>query len=185
MLSAITLGVRALQFIFAIVVLGLSITLIKAQQIGDAPTTTKYSSFTGGFGILVCAAGVLGLFISKIPDIAFLALDGILGILFLAGGIAWAIGLKGINCKSIDDLGKMLDSPLINQGCTDLPDGRYCPIGNTGSTQERIDRLQASCQKGFTNEIFQFLCVAISLGVIGLGYVRMRKGGSSGGNYVV
>jgi hypothetical protein len=61
--------------------------LLKLQVYGEAPVTTKYSSFTGAFGIIVCAVGVASLFLSFIPDLVSIALDGLLGLLFLAGGI--------------------------------------------------------------------------------------------------
>jgi hypothetical protein len=61
--------------------------MIRAQVFGSAPTTIRYSTFTGGFGVLVGLVGIASLFASFIPDLVPLVLDGLAGLLFLAGGI--------------------------------------------------------------------------------------------------
>ncbi|KAK3940152.1 marvel domain-containing protein [Diplogelasinospora grovesii] len=186
MLAPISLGLRALQFIFAVVVLGLAVTLIKAQVLGDAPTTTKYSSFTGAFGIIVCAAGVAGMFVSAIPDLVTMALDGVLALLFLAGGIAWAVGLKGIGCKDQTAYMQMRENGLLNEGSATV-DG-VAVIGadyNSNNDYDVFDKLSANCQKGMADEIMQFISFAFALGLLGLGFVRWRKGGTSGSSRYV
>lgn len=168
------------QILFAIVVVGLAATLIKSQIYDTPPTTTKYSTFTGGFGIIVGAIGLAGLFIEAIPEIATMALDGLAAIFFLAGGIAWAVGLKGFSCSNFGDMEKMLDNGLINQGKFDGPLGQTWGVfRDTNTVGEAFKLLEGNCKKGFADEIFQFLAFALGLGLIGLGYVRMRKGGST------
>jgi hypothetical protein len=61
--------------------------MIKNQVLDSAPVTTRYSTFTGGFGMIVCFVGALGLFLSFIPPLVPVVLDGLAGLLFLAGGI--------------------------------------------------------------------------------------------------
>lgn len=171
------------QILFAIVVVGLAGTLISKQVYDSPPTTTKYSSFTGGFGIIVGAVGLAGLFVDAIPEIATMALDGLASIFFLAGGIAWAVGLKGFSCdsNSRDDVAKMLDNGLLNQGKLDTGAGgvTWGVFRNTDTSTEAFKLLEANCKKCFADEIFQFLAFALGLGLIGVGYVRMRKGGST------
>jgi hypothetical protein len=146
---------------------------------GSAPTTTKYSTFTGGFGAFAAIAGAVGLFIEAIPDIANLALDGLSSILLLAGGIAWAVGYQGMQCKddvSEENNRKLLENSLINQG----RDGdRYGFFDYGKSGPENIQHLISNCNKGFSDQILQFVAFAVGLGLIGVGYVRMRKGGPS------
>lgn len=81
------LTVAAAQGIMAIVVLGLSVDLVKGQKIGDAPTTTKYSTFTGGFGLAVAVIGLVSVFIDAIPALIVMAADAVSGLLLLGGGI--------------------------------------------------------------------------------------------------
>lgn len=150
---------------------------MKFHAIGDAPVTTKYSSFTGGFGIIAAIVGFVGLFIDAIPDLVPLALDGLSGVFFLAGGIAWAVGLKDVKCVKDDlNLTRMLLNGLLNLGSAD---GRY-GVAPPGSSEEDLaNNLLSNCQKGLADEVFQFLGFALAAGLIGVGYVRMRKGGTA------
>ena len=167
-----------LQFLFAVVVLGLAVTLVKAQVYGDAPTTTKYSTFTGGFGILAAAAGAVGLFVEAVPDLFNIALDGLSGLLFLAGGIAWAVGMKGINCTTLtgENINNMVENGLMNQG---KEAGFYGFYDRNKSSEDNYNTLAGNCKKGFSDEIIQFLSFLVALGLVGVGYVRMRRGTSA------
>ena len=85
---------RYSQFLFAIIVLGLSATLAKGQVQGSVPATIGYGSFTGGLGFLAAAVGFAALFVGFLDGIISWALDGLAGVAFLAGGIvriAWYI----------------------------------------------------------------------------------------------
>lgn len=81
----------------AIVVLALSVELMKVRskndrpqdwnQYSDPPTTTKYSVFTGGFGLAVALLGAIATFFDFIPALVVMAADAVSGLLLLAGGI--------------------------------------------------------------------------------------------------
>lgn len=161
--------------------LGLSATLLHQQRYGNSPTTTRYSVFTGAFGMIVAAVGAAGLFLQAIPPLVPMAMDAVSGILLAAGGIAWAVGLKGISCK-LEDSNKMYESPLLNEGCVKARDGSdYCGVLDDISDVEGLaNRLKGNCQKAFTGEIFQFLTFAIAAILVGLGYLTMRKGTGGG-----
>jgi hypothetical protein len=157
---------------------GLAATLIKAQVFESAPVTTKYSTFTGGFGIIVGAVGLAGLFIDAIPDLATMALDGLAGLLFLAGGIAWAVGIKGISCSNREDFEKMVENGLLNLGKFIGPNGPiYGVYRDTNNAFEIFAKLEENCKKGFADEIFQFLAFGLGVALVGVGFVRWRKGG--------
>ncbi|KAK0627825.1 marvel domain-containing protein [Immersiella caudata] len=180
MLAGVAIGLRVLQFIFGVAVLGLSVTLVKAQVYGSAPTTTKYSTFTGGFGVFAAIVGAVGLFIEAIPDIANMALDGLSSVLLLAGGIAWTVGFQGVQCKDNagrDNVVKMIQNPLLNQG--EDGEGRYGFWDYSKEDDENGNRLLSNCQKGFSDQILQFVAFGIGLALIGVGYVRMRRGGTT------
>lgn len=86
----------------AIVVLGLSVDLVKGQMIGDAPTTTKYGTFTGGFGLAVAIMGFASAFIDAIPALAVMAADALSGLLLLGGGIVRLPKLNLVNAANED-----------------------------------------------------------------------------------
>lgn len=85
--ASLMLTGRLEQMLFAIVVLGLSSDRVKSQVFGDTPTTIKYSVFTGGFGMIICAVGIVAVFFEMIPLLGVLAADALSAIFFLAGGI--------------------------------------------------------------------------------------------------
>ncbi|KAK3324772.1 marvel domain-containing protein [Cercophora scortea] len=180
MLSTVAFGLRGIQFVFAIVVLGLAVTLFKQQVYGSAPTTTTYSIFTGAFGIIVAVAGVAGLLVEAIPSIVNMALDAVMGILFLGGGIAWAVGLKGINCKlqETQNAQSMLFNGLLNEGTTDFGHGiDYGVTDGATSEQEIFDRLSSNCQKALADEVVQFISFGLAIGLVVLTFLSRKKGG--------
>ncbi|KAK4240403.1 marvel domain-containing protein [Achaetomium macrosporum] len=177
---AIPLGLRTIQFLTAVTILGLAAAMIRAQVFGSAPVTVRYSTFTGGFGILVCLVGVASLFASFIPDLVPLVLDGLAGVLFLAGGIAWAVGLRGVqNCKDPDG---MLRNSLLNWGTVGSGDNiGYGVRGPDDDAPTVYNRLRGNCQRAQADEVLQFISVAFALGLIGLGYLQLRRGRGLGG----
>lgn len=180
MLAPVAIGLRVFQLLLGIVVLGLAVTLVRAQVFGGAPVTTTYSSFVGGFNVIAALVGMVGLFFDAIPALVTLALDGLAGVFGLAGGIAWAVGLKGISCTSGDPL--MIFNDLINLGREGNNFG--VAVDPNDNNDSILAHLKANCQKGMADEIIQFILFVVALGLVGVGYVRMRKGGSSSGSYV-
>ena len=61
--------------------------MIKNQVYGTAPVTTRYSTFTGGFGLIACGVGVIAVFLSFVPAIVPIGLDILAALFFLGGGI--------------------------------------------------------------------------------------------------
>lgn len=82
---------RAFQLLFAVVVLGLSISLIKGQKVGAAPTRQGYSAFAGAFGLVVSLFGITAIFVDSLASLfgglATQALDGLAFLALLAGGV--------------------------------------------------------------------------------------------------
>jgi len=175
----------------AAVVVGLSVTLLKGQVVPPTPTTTRYSVFTGAFGMIVAFLGLVCLFISAIPALVPMVLDALAGLLLLAGGIAWAVGLKGVKCDE-DHALALYDNGLLNEGC--ISDGKkgdrpICGV-YSGDADDRkaFDRLNARCKYAMSDEIIQFILFAVSAILLLLGFLIMRKGKGGGrgtrGRYV-
>lgn len=89
--------------------------------------------------------------------------------------------------SSIEDLTNAYTCPLINQGQTQASDGSPVVGVNKGvnDIETSVGRLNSNCKKGLADEVFQFLCFAVAIGLIVLGYIRMRKGGKTGGSSYV
>lgn len=160
-------------------VVGLSSVLLKGQVYGDTPVTTRYSVFTGAFAMIIAAIGLASLFVHAIPAIIPMAIDGLGAVLLAAGGIAWAVGLKGFQCR-LEDADKMYGNGLLNEGCVSADNGQYCGVfGGQSDPQVMFNNLNANCKKAFADEIIQFILFAVSAILLLLGFLIMRQGGSS------
>jgi hypothetical protein len=80
-------ALRAFQALFGIVILGLSVTLIRGHHWGSLPSSIGYAAFVGGVTILAALVGVAATWVSFLEGVVGLAVDGIVAILNIAGGI--------------------------------------------------------------------------------------------------
>jgi hypothetical protein len=78
---------RAFQALFGIVILGLSVTLIRGHHWGNLPNTLGYAVFVGGVTILAALVGVAATWVSFLEGIVGVAIDGLVALLNIAGGI--------------------------------------------------------------------------------------------------
>ncbi|GAB7362918.1 hypothetical protein MBLNU230_g3219t1 [Neophaeotheca triangularis] len=101
MLNIISFVLRGLQLIFGAIVLGLSIRAIQWQRTGSAPATTSYSAFAGAFCMLVALVGIAAVWIHKLAGLIMAGIDTLASILLVAGGIAFAVGMRGIDCGNL------------------------------------------------------------------------------------
>lgn len=118
-----------------------------------------------------------------------LAADGTAALFALAGGVAWALGLRRASCTAAS-LAALYSNPLLNQGCqaTGHPPGArqgpYCYVA--GDQPQALwplaslwpRPLKGVCQKAYANEAFQFLGGVAGLGLVVLGFVAWRKQGA-------
>lgn len=188
MLSGIAIGVRAVHALLAIIVLGLSVTLMKGQKIGSVPTTTRYSVFLGAYGIIVTIIGLLGLFFEFIPNLITMGFDAAGALLFLGGGIAWAIGTKGLSCtnKNSPNIDHLYTNSLLNEGCLPKKDNNkpypYCAVMGDSDDNDTIEKafgaLKSNCQKAFADEIIMFITFALATVLVLLGFLLFKKRGS-------
>ncbi|KAF2093659.1 hypothetical protein NA57DRAFT_81159 [Rhizodiscina lignyota] len=153
---------RFVQIVFAAVVLGLSVSLAKGQAPGfSVPATTAYSSFTGGFGMVVALIGLISIFVEFLQGIVMLVLDALASLIFLAGGIAVAIGLRGVSCGNVDE---MFKNSLLNGGCTKAHGETECYYGQI--PVDRTDQLTGRCRKDEADSAFMFLGFIICAGLV-------------------
>jgi cytochrome bd-type quinol oxidase subunit 2 len=93
----ITLAVRVLQILFAVVVLALSVVLIRGMgpvfeghTVQKVPSLIDYGAFCGGAGIVIAVFGVVAAFFEPLQGIIIMALDALASFFVLAGGIVSA-----------------------------------------------------------------------------------------------
>jgi hypothetical protein len=180
----IALGaLRFFQLIFSAVVLGLSISLAKGQVVGSAPATTGYSGFCGAFGIIAAVIGIAAIFFEGVNGIITWIADGLAALVLLAGGIAMAIGLKGVDCGS---LFSYYLNPIINCGTLDLGKdtgkGWSC-LGD--SVQDRQKNIAGRCRMARADDVMLFIAFAVSLGALAASFLFARKRLGSSNNYAI
>jgi len=185
MIKPITLGLRGLFFFMSVTILGLAAAMIANQVYETPPVTTRYSTFTGGFGMIVGGVGVLCTFVSFVPELVPIVLDALSALFFLGGGIAWAYGLKDTaNCSNYEN---MVYNGLLNQGTLTVGDQTTIGAAGPGATIEStMSKLKSNCQRAQADEILQFLCFGLGAALVGIGFLQKRRGGGGGraGAYV-
>ncbi|TVY44469.1 hypothetical protein LOCC1_G003404 [Lachnellula occidentalis] len=179
----VTLAVRALQLVFAIIVLALSIVLIKdfgpvyeGYKEGNVPSLIDYGAFCGGASIIIAIVGVVAAFFEALQGITILALDALASFFLLAGGLAFAIKLKVGNCSDIVYLGdhSTLFSPDTNKnfGVNPNKDLKKYEKAALADLTYRCQLLQA-------DTAFVWFLFACFLGTTALSFT-MRSKGSKG-----
>jgi Membrane-associating domain len=76
-----------LQLLFALVVLGVSISLAKGQVFGAVPARTGFNAAVGALATLASVVGILAVMFDKLPEKISLGLDLLTALALLAGGI--------------------------------------------------------------------------------------------------
>nr|POE49151.1 hypothetical protein CFP56_32301 [Quercus suber] len=175
-----TLITRIFQIIFGIIVLALSIDAIKWQVYGSAPATTGYGAFTGAFCILIGLIGCVAIFVEALPGLIVAAADGLAAILLLAGGIAFAVQIRGVNCgKSDEDVLSMGLNFLMNGGCRGKGDDETCGFAaDADSTADALSTLLSHCHTVEADTAFLFLGFVACIGAAVLCLMAGRRGGA-------
>jgi hypothetical protein len=133
--------------------------LARGQKIGNAPLTTGYDAFTGGLAILACLLGMTALGVKFLVPISF-AVDGLVVVTSLAGGIVTAVQLRGTDC------GKILTiyyNSLLNGGM----------IKDVAALKH--EQIQSRCNADKANTAFMFLGFVVSAVVLALSFHSHRR----------
>lgn len=194
--------IRGVQILFAAVVLGLSIHLIKGQRTGNAPAITNYSAFTGGFGLIVAVVGIAALFVDALSGFIIMGVDALCALFYLAGGVvsytisflfpllaqsltltlvqAVAVHLRGVSCGSSTVPNGLLleDKAMLNGGCVTFDGRDMCGYVSSDS----YGTLQARCRESTADSAFMFFGFAVCVGaVVAAFFSKGRSGGGRGG----
>lgn len=115
--------------------------------------------------MIVAVIGFASLFVEFLQGIIMMVLDTLAALLFLAGGIAVAVGLRGVSCgTSADAANSMLKNGLINGGCKD--DYNTCWGWGTDTTKDYVNKLKERCQMDEADSAFMFLGFIVCAGLV-------------------
>ncbi|KAK0712292.1 marvel domain-containing protein [Apiosordaria backusii] len=177
---------RALQLLLSITILALTLAFLKAQVYGDPPTTTKFTVFVASFTIFISVVNLIGTvwwtwLEDLLPVIVLLGLDGVAALLYIAAGIAWAVGLKDTGSCSDED--GMYLNPLFNGGTRDYEGNPLIGLRQPDDTPDSLlGKLQGLCHRATANQSLMFVVgVVFCGGLVGLRWWRHKRGAQKGG----
>ncbi|KAJ6023877.1 hypothetical protein N7540_004674 [Penicillium herquei] len=160
---------RAFQLLFTVVVLGLSVSLARAQGHGSVPAQTGYAAFAGALGVLVSLVGIAALFIESLSGIIAWALDAFASIALLVGGIIYAVALKGVNCSKPEEYA--WDNVLVSGGCEKYKGDKYCYT----LTVHGKSAVKSHCISAEADTAFMFLGFLACLAALVVGFLTRRS----------
>ncbi|CAO2657191.1 Nn.00g033170.m01.CDS01 [Neocucurbitaria sp. VM-36] len=161
--------VRGFQFLFGVVILGLSVSMIRDHQWGSLPATLGFAAVVGGVTILGALIGIAATWISLLEGAIGLIIDGFVAVINAAGGIAMAVKLNGVQCKagSFDNGLKLVRNDILNGGCRAKDVCYY---------YDDPDKILSLCKESQADTVFMFLTVVLLAVAAVFTFLRMRKG---------
>jgi hypothetical protein len=201
----INFALRGAQALFAVVVLGLSVTLIRGHHLGSFPASLGFAAFVGGISFLAAIIGLAATWFEILGGMVGLVIDGVVALLNVACGIVrtfpleqlaegwenqmltvpklFAIKLEGVNCNidlnDLDNIVKLNNNEWFNGGCEPGKNGGtvcYTESSNRNNPQKMLDVYLGHCREASADTVFLFMTAIVML-VCGLMvWLRMKKG---------
>jgi|SRR5690242_5788185 len=97
-----TFAIRGTQALFAIVVFGLSTTLIKGHKFGSLPSTLGFVAFVGGISFVTALLGIASHWVKILQGKAGMLIDVVIAGLNVAGGVVSPPHWDSRNYRLID-----------------------------------------------------------------------------------
>ncbi|KAL6705876.1 hypothetical protein ACN47E_006336 [Coniothyrium glycines] len=176
----LSLVLRGFQFVFGIIVLGLSVTLIRGHHWGSTPASLIFGAFVGGVSVLGALVGLAATWISLLEGVVGLAVDGLVALVNVAGGVYFAIRLGGVQCKidaSAANNQKVLDNDWFNGGCLKFDGTKGCwVLAEYGDNAKKaVNILLGHCREAQANTVFMFLTAVVFLVSGTLLFLRSKR----------
>ncbi|ORY58828.1 uncharacterized protein BCR38DRAFT_413144 [Pseudomassariella vexata] len=160
MLSTAAIAVRLFQLLLAVVVLGLWVTLTKAQINARCPPRQALAA----------------LWTESIQSFVVLTADGVSAVLYLVGDIVLPHVMKSVSsCVATDDKAKpdRLGKKIINIGCWDGDFNHQTPQNCAAIP---MDLLRPACQRTQANYVFGFSGFIFAVGMFFLRHMLSHRG---------
>ncbi|PSN70296.1 hypothetical protein BS50DRAFT_585733 [Corynespora cassiicola Philippines] len=168
--NTVDFGLRCAQALFAVVVIGLTATLIKGQVTNNSlPVVFGYAAFVGAASLVGAFVGIAGRFMDILQSIVGLGIDAFILLLNLAGGVIIAVKLIGLKCSdgSPESWDKMERNDLLNGGSATM-DGVTQPGYYDG-------KLNIRCKQNQADAAFMFLTAIVLIASVTSSYLHARR----------
>jgi hypothetical protein len=166
--------------LFAIVILGLSVSLARGQVIESVPSETVYAAFAGGLGIVAALLGFATTSESSVNKPLTWLVDGVSALALLVGGIVsfpdipfwkkgmktnhlyfdvkiFAVRLRGTRCSNWLTT---YHNVLLCGGCD------YDASGIRSNCWYGSDQLKSRCGSAIADTVFMFLAFVICIAAL-------------------
>ncbi|UPX13861.1 uncharacterized protein EKO05_0004358 [Ascochyta rabiei] len=179
---ALTFALRGTQALFALVVFGLSTSLIRGHHLGSLSSTLGFAAFAGGLSFVGAVLGVAGQWTAVLQGQIGVLVDAVVAGINIAGGILMAVKLKGVKCVAISqrdasgDWGKhtnaykLVTSDIICGGARKQNDDLECWWYGKGGM------LVSRCKMSQADSAFMFLTAIVVAAAAVIGFLRLKKG---------
>lgn len=178
MLSGIAnLVLRGFQALFAIVVIGLSVTLIRGHHWGSLPWQLGFACFAGGLAFIAALIGLAGSFFSFLEGMVGMIIDGVVAVFNILGGIILAVKLDGVKCEINDSARNavaLVENELLNGGTRDKV--TWVEYQHQKNVKKAEDVILSHCREAQADTVFLFLTAVVLLVSGVLLFLRARKG---------
>ncbi|KAF2747522.1 hypothetical protein M011DRAFT_423197, partial [Sporormia fimetaria CBS 119925] len=167
---------RGTQILFAIVIIGLSVDLIRGHKVGSLPNSLGFSAFVGGLSILAGILGLAATWIDGLNSLVGVGIDAIVALVNIAGGILLATKVGGANCgqKTDDNWYKLSRIDILNGGCDkNLKDEEVCWYWHDSGAN--FAKMNTRCHQSKADFVFMFLVAAALIASALITYLRVRR----------
>jgi hypothetical protein len=137
-------------------------------------TTVGFTSFVGGLGIIAAFIGLAALFTNFVKPLVAMIFDSLTALCFLAGGIV-SLQHSLLSHRPFEEIKY---SFITQAASTTLPSLHCSEVKRySGDGFEIIKRL---CVQNRADSVFCFLAFAVTLALIGYGFVKRKELGPGG-----
>ncbi|CAI6338750.1 unnamed protein product [Periconia digitata] len=174
--SIAVFAIRGVQFLVAVIILGLSVNLVVEHKWGSLPATLGFTVFVSGISLVAVLAGFASIWVEKLQGKIGMIIDGVVALINVAGGALILIKLKDIDCKDESDTYRynvLQENDLLNGGCIKV--GKDIACLNMVE-ESRRSRLNGRCKQSQADAAFMFILVAALVGSATLAFLRLKRG---------
>ncbi|KAE9967196.1 hypothetical protein EG328_008372 [Venturia inaequalis] len=206
-MQRVSLCLRALQLLCAIVVFGLSVDISKEMcGYNDCSSanskTTGFTAWAGGFGIIASVMGFWAFFWDRIKPTITTILDSTAALFFLAGGVVSIFSAFLASCfaspfifrkgEKPNDIGLSLKAGFTKPSFSHLADRRNAyaiagqlrgfkcsNINKFGFSDDFKAILKRLCTQNTADAVFCFFSFIVCLGLVAYGVIKRKEYRSS------
>lgn len=199
----LTFAIRGTQALFAIVVFGLSTSLIKGHHLGSLPSTLGFVAFVGGLSFVGAILGFAAHWLVVLQGQIGVLVDAVVAGINIAGGVVslmssastmedaddaqlMAIQLAGVKCEAVTIQDRYnTDTNVWHMVTNNIICGGYRRIKDDDDeegfycfylVEKTVGTLLSRCQMSKADSAFMFLTATVVSVAAVLGFLRMKRG---------